>query len=384
MRTLVFGHAYSAAYNRIDKLSRLASDKRVQRLGVVIPSPWHDRMMDTPRNFSRVSVDDLYDVFTIKPLFTGSQSKYLFMPNAIAHAIESFNPDVIHVEQEPHDLITAEIIWMNLQVHRRPIVVFTWENIQRPMSIFNKRACNVVLKHVDHIIAGNRAAVSLNESYGYKGKASVLPQFGVDTNRFRKIDVNSLKESLGLRDRFIVGFVGRYTSEKGIGTLIEAVKKLAADSDIPRFTLLLMSSMQPPKWITEISNDLKDYIRFVSSIPHEEFPRYMNLFDVLVLPSESQIEWQEQFGRVLIEAMACEVPTIGSSSGAIPEVIGDHGWIFPEKNSLALSDTLKQVMLNPSQLNEKRHEVREYVTNNFTHEVVCDQTIKIWEECINK
>jgi len=48
----------------------------------------------------------------------------------------------------------------------------------------------------------------------------------------------------------------------------------------------------------------------------------MNSLDVLVLPSRSRSFWKEQFGRVLIEAMACGVPVIGSSSGEIPNVIG--------------------------------------------------------------
>ena len=49
-----------------------------------------------------------------------------------------------------------------------------------------------------------------------------------------------------------------------------------------------------------------------------------------MLPSLTRPNWKEQFGRVLIEAMASGVPVIGSDSGAIPDVIGQAGLIFPE------------------------------------------------------
>ena len=50
-----------------------------------------------------------------------------------------------------------------------------------------------------------------------------------------------------------------------------------------------------------------------------------------------------KFGRVLTEAMASQVPVIGSTSGAIPEVIGDAGLIFPEGDAAALAGCLRQL-----------------------------------------
>jgi glycosyltransferase involved in cell wall biosynthesis len=69
----------------------------------------------------------------------------------------------------------------------------------------------------------------------------------------------------------------------------------------------------------------------------------MRAFDVMVLPSRSIPTWREQFGRVLTEAMACGTPLIGSSCGAIPEVIGDAGLIVPEEDHLALAGALDRL-----------------------------------------
>ena len=77
-------------------------------------------------------------------------------------------------------------------------------------------------------------------------------------------------------------------------------------------------------------------MRFLGLVPSTEAPRYYREIDVLVLPSLTRPNWVEQFGRVLIEAMACGVAVVGSSSGEIPWVIGDAGVIFPEGDADAL------------------------------------------------
>jgi glycosyltransferase involved in cell wall biosynthesis len=57
----------------------------------------------------------------------------------------------------------------------------------------------------------------------------------------------------------------------------------------------------------------------------------MKDFHVFVLPSHTTPVWKEQFGVVLIEAMFSHAAVVGSSSGAIPEVVGDAGVIFPRR-----------------------------------------------------
>jgi len=79
--------------------------------------------------------------------------------------------------------------------------------------------------------------------------------------------------------------------------------------------------------------------------------------DTLVLPSETTYQfktlsaagWKEQFGHVLIEAMACKVPVIGSDSGEIPNVIKTDGLVFPEGDAAALAERLALLMAQPEQ-----------------------------------
>ena len=72
----------------------------------------------------------------------------------------------------------------------------------------------------------------------------------------------------------------------------------------------------------------------------EEMPNYLNCMDVLAVPSLTTMDWKEQYGRVVAEAMACGVPVVGSDSGAIPEVVDSAGWIVPEGDVAALAEAL--------------------------------------------
>ncbi|MFZ4664511.1 MAG: glycosyltransferase, partial [Caldilineaceae bacterium] len=90
--------------------------------------------------------------------------------------------------------------------------------------------------------------------------------------------------------------------------------------------------------------------------------------------------WKEQFGRVLVEAMTCGVPVIGSDSGEIPHVIGDAGVIFPEGDVRALTQKLQQLLAQPV---ERRHlgaAGRQRVLQQFTMQQIAAQTVQVYEK----
>ena len=102
--------------------------------------------------------------------------------------------------------------------------------------------------------------------------------------------------------------------------------------------------------------------------------------DVLVLPSQSSSRWQEQFGHVLIEAMAAGVPVIGSDCGAIPEVIGDAGMVFPEGDVEALKERLYQLCRSAALQRRLAHHGRARALSQFTHRHIAERTLAFWTE----
>jgi glycosyltransferase involved in cell wall biosynthesis len=97
---------------------------------------------------------------------------------------------------------------------------------------------------------------------------------------------------------------------------------------------------------------LTDLVELIGYVPHEEAPKWLAAFDVLVLPSETGTNWKEQFGRVLIEANACGTPVIGTNCGEIPAVIRSTGGglIVPEADPQALADALTELMFDTQKL----------------------------------
>ena len=82
----------------------------------------------------------------------------------------------------------------------------------------------------------------------------------------------------------------------------------------------------------------------LTNVKHDAVPTYLNAMDVLCAPSQSTAHWREQFGRMLIEAMACGVPVIATRSGEIPHVIEGTGILVDEHDEQALTDAIAKLL----------------------------------------
>ena len=121
---------------------------------------------------------------------------------------------------------------------------------------------------------------------------------------------------------------------------------------------------------------------FKGGLPTYEIPGEMQQLDALVLPSVTRPNWIEQFGRVLPEAMACETPVIGSSSGEIPHVIGDAGLVFEEGNVQELVARIRQLLDDPELYAQLAAKGRQRVLENYTQEQIARQTYKVYQQML--
>jgi len=109
-------------------------------------------------------------------------------------------------------------------------------------------------------------------------------------------------------------------------------------------------------------------------------PEVLRGLDVLVLPSVSRPNWTEQFGRILVEAMACGVPVVGSSSGEIPEVVGQAGFIFPEGDAGALAQLLERLAVHAPMRSQMATAGRDRALERYTHRAVAQATVEVYRQ----
>jgi glycosyltransferase involved in cell wall biosynthesis len=162
---------------------------------------------------------------------------------------------------------------------------------------------------------------------------------------------------------FLVAFVGRLTPEKGLDLLLEAL------SHLPTGFRLAVAGAGPQRQDLEALAQrlcVADRVTFLGRVQHEDLAAFLSACDCLVLPSRSTPVWREQFGLVLVEAMMCETPPVGADCGAIGEVIGDAGLVFPEGDVGTLVACLQQLYQNPELRRELGRRGRERALRLFT------------------
>jgi glycosyltransferase involved in cell wall biosynthesis len=210
---------------------------------------------------------------------------------------------------------------------------------------------------------------------GYSGHARVIPQFGVDPEVFKPA-----ASAAGLTEPYLVGYSGRLVREKGVDLLLEAMARLEG-----AWKLCIMGDGPERGNLVALAGRLgiADRVTFRGLIAPSQMPEMYPSLHSLVLPSRTMPNWKEQFGRVLIEAMACGVPVVGSDSGEIPHVIGDAGLVFPEGDADALQSTLALLQGDGALRQKLARRGRSRVLERYTQVQVARATHEVYLETIN-
>ena len=390
MRILVASHSYIVPLNceKLRELSNLSSDIEVT---VVVPKLWRPGGVQNKIIESQEKIEGKFRIVPISNFSENNQGLLTF-GTEIVRLLKNFKPNILQVEQGAKSLAYAQLITLNqfLGLKARNIF-FTWWNLpytnKFPISLLEKYN----LSNTHGLISGNQDGVDILREHGYQNKAIVLPQLGVDEKLFSPQNQPELMSKFGInQDDFVVGFVGRFVPEKGILTLIKALTKL---KDLSWKILLLgRGELQEKIEQTATAAGIQERLIIVESVPHDEVPRYINLMNTLVLPSETTYQfktltaagWKEQFGHVLIEAMACRVPVIGSDSGEIPHVIGDAGLVFPEGDTDALSNCLRKLIEQPELADELAQKGFDRAMEKYTNKALAKQQLAFYQELLKK
>jgi glycosyltransferase involved in cell wall biosynthesis len=365
MRVLMVSKAcLVGAYQR--KLEEIARYDDVE-LTVAVPPSWRDERGELPLERAYTEGYDL----VVEPIrFNGSFHTHYYP--RLGRRIARLQPELIHIDEEPYNLATAQLMWLARRAGARTLF-FSWQNLNRRYPIPFRWFERYVLRQADYGIVGNRASAQVWRVKGYHGPLAVIPQFGVDPAIF---EPGEKQKDPGRG--FVAGFAGgRLVPEKGVDLLIEAMVGL------PGVWRLHLGGSGPDRdRLERLAHELNvgDRVNFDGQIPSTQMPAYYGQLDTLVLPSRTQPNWKEQFGRVLVEAMACGVPVVGSDSGEIPNVIGDAGLVFPEGDVIGLRRHLLHLQQRPELRRELGQRGRQRVLEHYTQAQIAAQTVQVYRE----
>ncbi|MBN1662852.1 MAG: glycosyltransferase family 4 protein [Deltaproteobacteria bacterium] len=167
------------------------------------------------------------------------------------------------------------------------------------------------------------------------------------------------------------------TPLKGLKYLLHAVDSIRKQRKIK---LTVIGTPKKYGAIEQLVRELglRDCVRFTGRIEYEDFARYYAEATMAVIPSV-----YEGFGMPAGEAMACGIPVISTTGGALPEVVGDAGILIPPADQKALEDAIVSLLDDP----EKRRKLGEAglkrVKNAFTWQHAAQKTVDIYRETID-
>ncbi len=232
-------------------------------------------------------------------------------------------------------------------------------------------------RYVDQVIVLNSYMADFYQRHcGYdESLLRVLPNC-VETGQFQPAEPDpELRAQLGIPESaFVVGFIGRLASVKGLQYLLRAFEQLVSNRD--DLWLLLVGEGRQRANLERLAGDLSIAERVTFAGYRDDIAACMNLLDVFVLPS-----LREADGIALKEAMACAVPVISTDAGG-PSVIledGQTGLLVAPRNPRLLADRIKWVVDNPTTAARMGTQARQECVSKYSPVSFSERLWEIYE-----
>jgi glycosyltransferase involved in cell wall biosynthesis len=283
--------------------------------------------------------------------------------------------DVVHCWEEPYVFAGTQIA--RASSSQSALVVATFQNIGKtypwPLSAFERRT----MRRADGWIAFGRSVQrTLEGREGYGNRAAVIPP-GVDASRFRPdpAAARAMRERLGWpADAQVVGFAGRFVTQKGLRRLCDALSPAHS-----HWRALFVGGGPLEPELRRFAAAHRGRVHIETGVTHSDMPRWLNAMSVLCAPSQTTAGWREQFGRMLIEAMASGVAVIASDSGEIPHVVADAGVVVSESDTAAWTQAIDHLVTDEGARQELVRRGLERVERCFAWPVVARRHLEFFE-----
>ncbi len=223
-----------------------------------------------------------------------------------------------------------------------------------------------IYKKIDLYISPSKFLMNKVKEIGFKGDIVYLPNF-VDLKEYEPVYKNKNKSIL---------YFGRFSKEKGIETLIDAIKNLDVELKI----------IGSGPYEDELKNKVK--VENINNVYFLGYKEERELIDIVrkslfvVIPSE----WYENNPMSVLESFVLGKPVVGARIGGIPELVidGKTGFTFESGNAQDLREKINYLLANPKMVIEMGRNAREFVEKNFSSEKHYKKLMRIYRAAIEK
>ncbi|MFC1503875.1 glycosyltransferase family 4 protein [Spirochaetota bacterium] len=355
-------------------IKKLASDKNYEII-LLIPESFYE----TGRIVRAFTGNTEFRTITLPVKREHQIVRYTF--KGLGKVMRRERPDIIHLFEEPWSFCAFwAVFWKAVHAPHAAILFQTFENLHIHLS-FKQRIIEKIVHSASRMaIACSDEIKNVLQEKGYKKEISMIP-IGVNKDNYihlHETDITRIREKLHIGGT-VIGYVGRFSEEKGVLDLLCAFKRINEDN----CTLLCIGSGGLKDDIIAFSK--KETVRnknkriiILDPFSPDKLGPYYACMDILVLPSRTTPRWKEQFGRTLVEAMLCGVNVIGSDSGEIPNVIGDGGLVFPEGDVESLKDSIELLLHDKEKAEELKKKGKERALMNYTWEIAAEKVLQLY------
>jgi glycosyltransferase involved in cell wall biosynthesis len=234
--------------------------------------------------------------------------------------------------------------------------------------------------------ANSRATAAMARVISGRDDIHVVPM-GVDLELFTRMSgIDVFKEHRAGGDRIIL-FAGRFVDQKGIEYLVMALPRILESH--PSTKLALVGSGPMKNKLVSLSHHLKiqNKVIFLGSVPQWQLARYYSSADVVVLPSITTDKGErEGLGLVLLEAMACGTPVIGTNHGGIPDIIKEEetGLLVNERDPDDLASNISRILAEEHLRRRLIDKGLAFVSKNFSWEIMAEKFLSLYQQVVDE
>lgn len=246
----------------------------------------------------------------------------------------------------------------------KKVVSTVWENIAgnnegiSGRQGFKKNS----FKNIDRFLAVTEGAKHALIKEGCPEEKIIILKPGIDLSYFYK------RPFIEKKDKIRLLFVGRLVAEKGILDLVNIFLRLRKKHTNIEFNIVGDGLLNP-----KIKGSAVNYL---GKISYDNMPELYSQNDIFIHYPIGSKTWQEQYGMVLIEAMACGLPVVGLDKGSVKEVVGLGGFVVSQSKYLR---TLEELIINNVLRKGLSKKAKEFTRKNYNSLTYAKNLEKIYE-----